>query len=92
MAGSRTVTLEVTPDSPEKIALDLLERVAFIESKRIGTNQEYLTKTDRKWLLDTYAECLTAAKGQRKTESALAPNNPELELREMHSVRGSRTE
>ena len=51
--------------SAEKVALDLLERVAFIEWKRIGRDQEYRRATDREWLLNTYAECLEAAKGRR---------------------------
>ena len=66
MVSPRVIVVYVTPNSPEKIAFDLMERVAFIEWKRIGRNQEYLAKTDRKYLLDTYAECLEAAKGLRR--------------------------
>ena len=69
----------VQKTSAEKVALDLLERVAFIEWKRIGRDQEYRRATDREWLLNTYAECLEAAKGRRirKMPGALA-NRQEL--------------
>jgi hypothetical protein len=59
--------------SAEKVALDLLERVAFIEWKRIGRDQEYRTATDREWLLNTYAECLEAAKGRRIRKTSDGP-------------------
>jgi hypothetical protein len=78
MVSPRVIVVHITPNSPEKIAFDLMERVAFIEWKRIGRNQEYLTKTDRKYLLDTYAECLEAAKGLRD----FAGSFPALESQE----------
>ena len=89
MVSPRVIVVYITPNSPEKIAFDLMERVAFIEWKRIGRNQEYLTKTDRKYLLDTYAEWLKAAKGLRDFAGsfpALAP------FRQMHSRRRALTE
>ena len=56
----------VTGDSPEAVALDLLDKVIEIEGKR-PANIHGPTKlvTDRKWLLDTYAECLEATLGKR---------------------------
>lgn len=43
-----------------------MERIAGLERKSIhgttGLNDGW-TAADRKWILDTYAECLNAAKG-----------------------------
>jgi hypothetical protein len=80
MAGSRFIVKQATPNSAEKMALDLMERIAFIEWKRIGPDQEYCTKTNREWLLDTYAECLQATKGLRNAKSSdeLADLRPKI--------------
>lgn len=54
-------------NSPEKVAFDLMELVAQVEKKSRffeGLKPGYVTM-DRKWILDTYAECLTAVKGYR---------------------------
>ncbi len=53
----RLVVNHMGPNSPEKVAFDLMERVAFIEGKRIGRDQEYRGKTDRTWLLNAFADC-----------------------------------
>ena len=60
------------PTSVERTALELLDKVAFIEWKRIGRDQEYRSPTDRKWLLDAYAECLEAAKGMRDQKDSFS--------------------
>lgn len=56
----------ISGDSPEAVALALLHEVSKTEDKhsmkKIGD--------DRKWLLDTYAECLQAVKGDREWEFA----------------------
>jgi hypothetical protein len=47
------------PETPEAAALRLLDIVAFVEGKRIpGTQGSH--DADRKWVLDTYTECLRA--------------------------------
>lgn len=44
--------------SPEAVAVYLLENVMIAESKKFS-------ESDRKYLLDTYAECLGATMNQR---------------------------
>lgn len=61
----------VAENSPEEVALKLVNLIAIMEIKRLGpiwadsTVSEGETAADRKWLLDTYAECLEAVKGSR---------------------------
>lgn len=67
MADSAPV-VHIGENSPEQVAYRLLERVAGLERKSIHGSSDLSsgwTAADRKWLLDTYAECLTAAKGFR---------------------------
>jgi hypothetical protein len=54
--------------SPEEIAYKLLYLVSWGEN----IDLEGWAKADRKWILDTYAECLLTVKnpGARKTPSA----------------------
>lgn len=47
--------VHIGENSPEMIAYRLLEHIANAEKK-------YLNNADRKWLLDTYAECLEAVR------------------------------
>lgn len=59
----------VNGDSPEAVALELYEQVIKCEGKAFGPpntswNPGY-SAADRKWILDTYAECLEATKGNR---------------------------
>jgi hypothetical protein len=58
--------LNPTGDSPEVVALALLERVARSEGRHFDAKAaDDMTPADRKWILDTYFECLNAAKGHR---------------------------
>jgi hypothetical protein len=52
-------------ESPEGVAFDLLRIIATAENKSFqhGSNEGQVA--DRDWILDTYAECLRAAKGGR---------------------------
>jgi hypothetical protein len=65
---AETIVLRIGDNSPEHVAYKLLIDVARIEKKadshgiKVGANEG----ADRKWLLDTYAECLAAAKNQRQ--------------------------
>jgi hypothetical protein len=59
--------VHIGENSPEQIAYKLLETIASNEKKTLhGT-----ATADRKWLLDTYAECLAAVFGKR-----LGPGGP----------------
>lgn len=66
MAETNTV-VHIGENSPEQIAYKLLERVASVEQKLMyATKQPGESQVaDRKWILDTFSECLTAAKGNR---------------------------
>ena len=64
--------LNPSGDSPEIVALALLERIARSEGRHFDVNPEDGgTTADRKWVLDTYFECLTAVKGHRATPDQL---------------------
>lgn len=58
MADSKVTLGE---NSPEEVAYKLFREVANAEGKRsiYGTGS---TAPDRKWILDTYAECLLAVR------------------------------
>jgi hypothetical protein len=56
--------------TPEAVALALVQAVMRVEGKRFGKG--YDDSPDRKYILDTYAECLVAV---RNPESR-APSEP----------------
>ena len=58
--GSRPVNLQ--GDSPEVVAFALLRYLAQLEQ---GTARQTGVVFDRDWLLDAYADCLAAVKGDR---------------------------
>jgi hypothetical protein len=62
--GARPVNLE--GDSPEVVAFALLRYLAQLEQPRAS---ETGTVFDREWLLDAYADCLEAVKGERTRSS-----------------------
>lgn len=63
--------LNPSGDSPELVALALLERVARSEGRHFEAKPgEGMTVADRRWILDTYFECLTAVRGHRVTAGA----------------------
>ena len=49
--------------SPEAVALELLKLCAKADKK---TNAQHEITADQGYIIDTYAECLRAAFGQRK--------------------------
>lgn len=55
------MTVEVTGDSEEAVALKLLEAIRMIEFPDAGDRPG-----DRNWYLDTYAECLAVVKGKQR--------------------------
>lgn len=54
-------SIRVSGDSPEAVALALLHEVSRAEGKHFSNK----IGDDRKWLLDTYVECLKAAREVR---------------------------
>lgn len=57
---------KLTDASPESVAYQLMTIVIALEKKEMEGG--YPQSADRKWLLDTFAECLGAAKGHRIVE------------------------
>ena len=53
----------VSGDSPQAIALRLLELIGTAEKKALGAPG---TSADKKWILDTYKECLHTVLDIRK--------------------------
>lgn len=52
---------DISSGTPEAIAMELLEKVAAVESKNFHT-ADRAKAADRKWILDTYAECIFTVK------------------------------
>ncbi len=63
--------LNPSGDSPELVALALLERIAHSEGRHFDAKPpEGSTRADRQWILDTYFDCLNAVRGHRVKPSA----------------------
>ncbi len=65
--GSRPVSLQ--GDSPEVVAFALLRYLAQLEQ---GNARQTGVVFDREWLLDAYADCLAAVKGDRPAATSEA--------------------
>jgi hypothetical protein len=50
--------IHMSENSPEQVAYKLLREIASIENKKVFAAQNATAEVGRKWLLDTYAECL----------------------------------
>ena len=61
-----TTTVHLGENSPEQVALKLTEVVARLEKRELYVTSETRNPADRKWLLDTFAECLEAVRGSRR--------------------------
>ncbi|WP_155275931.1 hypothetical protein [Agrobacterium tumefaciens] len=55
-------------DTPEQVAFKLLVLVGTTENK-MHSDGRIQSGADRQWILDTYAECLEATKGNRSFKS-----------------------
>jgi hypothetical protein len=65
MADTNTV-VHIGENSPEQVAFKLLHEVAKAEDVTlVGTGSGRGKAPDRAWLLNTFAECLHAARGYR---------------------------
>jgi hypothetical protein len=64
-------------ETPEAVALELVRHIAYVEIRGIGEGFGG-ARPDRKWLLDTYAECLSAVKnpGERNASDRLTESVP----------------
>jgi membrane-anchored protein YejM (alkaline phosphatase superfamily) len=55
--------VHVGEDSPEHVAYTLMRDIARVENKILDASEGQLEKVaNRKWILDTYAECLTVVR------------------------------
>lgn len=60
-------TVHIGENSQEHVAHRLLHEVMLAEKKATGAaSADGWTRVDRKYLLDTFGECLQAVKGHRK--------------------------
>lgn len=55
--------VHIGENSPEEVALKLVQTIASIEGRSLHSQGDH--PADRKWLLDTYAECYFAVRGLR---------------------------
>jgi hypothetical protein len=56
--------VHVGENSPEEVALKLLRVIADLEQKKLSHSTRD-PMADRKYVLDTYAECIMAVRGGR---------------------------
>jgi hypothetical protein len=64
MADSAHIVVHIGENSPEQVAYKLLHIIAANERKTLSSSATGAATAERKWLLDTYAECLTTVKGR----------------------------
>ncbi len=55
--------VHVGENSPEQVALKLFGAIANAEGVNVPGISSAGTKADRRWILDTYAECINAVRG-----------------------------
>jgi len=59
--------VHIGENSPQQVAFKLAETIARIEGRLLYKDRDDPSRTvDRKWLLDTYSECLEAVSGLRR--------------------------
>lgn len=68
------VTVSVGENSPEEIAYRLLNIIAQSEKMTLAGMGTF---PDRKWLLDTYAECLRAVRNPSSRAGMKIANDPD---------------
>lgn len=66
-------TTNIADNSAELIAYKLFQEVARAEGKELWAGAAGTERPDRRWLLDTYAECISAVKfpARRKSPTGL---------------------
>jgi len=57
-----TSIVHIGENSPEQVAYRLLQTIASNEKNSLFSSKPEGATADRKWLLDTYAECLTTVR------------------------------
>jgi hypothetical protein len=63
---SDTTVVHIGENSPEEVAYRLMLDIVRIEDKLLEKSEKNPGKVaDRKWILDTYAECIRVVRGNR---------------------------
>ncbi len=62
---SDTSVVHIGENSPEEVAFKLMKAIAAGESKSLISSMAGPASADRKWILDTYAECLNVVRDPR---------------------------
>jgi hypothetical protein len=57
-----TPIVHIGENSPEQVAYKLLQIIASNEEKTLSIGTSHKATANRKWLLDTYAECLSTVR------------------------------
>jgi len=65
--------LNPSGDSAEIVALALLERIARSEGRHFEVTPPEGSTADRRWILDTYFDCLNTVRGHRAKATAPEP-------------------
>jgi hypothetical protein len=60
------VVIHQGENSPEQVAYELLKTIASNEGKTLRGSPTANASAERKWLLDTYAECLLAVRAPQE--------------------------
>ncbi len=57
--------VHIGENSPEQVAFKLMQEISNVEGVQLYSHGE--KPVSREWVLDTYAECLKAVRGFRKS-------------------------
>ena len=60
--------IHIHSNSAEEVAFKLLKTIALIQGKAIHPLPQGSSAYDKKWLLDTYAECLLAVRSPQERD------------------------
>ena len=60
--ADNTAVVHIGENSAEEVAYKLLKTIASNEGKHLTGSMSTAAGAERKWLLDTYAECLLAVR------------------------------
>ena len=72
--ADQSPTITFINHSPEKVALDLVQIISLIEKRSLHSGPPAgWTSADRKWLLDTYAECIQAVREPEERRLSAQP-------------------
>jgi hypothetical protein len=79
---AEAAVVHVAENSPEYVAFKLLQEIAAVEGRAIQ-GIEGNKRANRKWILNTYAQCISAVRGEpTAVEIKALPKRPEPIKRE----------